>query len=58
MDGDGRDDILWHHDDGTMTNWLAMEERGLTANGANLVTNVRLQWQVQPNFTGIGDGNY
>ena len=56
--GDGRDDILWRHDDGTITNWLATEAGGFTANEANLMTNVGLQWQVQPNFSGIGDWDY
>jgi hypothetical protein len=56
--GDGREDVLWRHDDGTITNWLATDEGGFTANVANLMTNVGLEWQVQPNFTGVGDWDY
>jgi len=46
--GDGRDDILWRHTDGTLSNWLATASGGFTPNDANAATPVPISWHVQP----------
>ena len=45
--GDGRDDILWQHDNGTIIDWLGTAGGGFTDNSANLFTQVALTWQIQ-----------
>jgi hypothetical protein len=46
--GDGRDDILWRHDSGTVTDWLGQRDGGFVGNGDNLYTPVGNDWHVQP----------
>ncbi len=46
--GDGRDDILWRHTDGTLSNWLGTATGGFTPNDANAATPVPVSWDVQP----------
>ena len=46
--GDGRDDILWRHTDGTLSNWLGTATGGFTPNDANAATPVPTAWHVQP----------
>ena len=46
--GDGRDDILWRHDTGTVTDWLGQTDGGFVGNSDNLYTSVGLDWHVQP----------
>ena len=46
--GDGRDDILWRHTDGTLSNWLGTASGGFIANDANAATTVAINWNVQP----------
>ena len=46
--GDGRDDILWRHTDGTLSNWLGTATGGFTPNDANAATPVPTSWHVQP----------
>ena len=46
--GDGRDDILWRHTDGTLSNWLGTATGGFTPNDANAATPVPTSWEVQP----------
>ncbi len=53
FNGDGRSDILWRHDNGLLTNWLAGSNGRLTANFANSANSVSGDWQV----AGIGDFN-
>jgi NADH:ubiquinone oxidoreductase subunit len=53
FNGDGRDDILWRHDDGRMTDWLGLANGGFFDNSANGSTNVPTQWHV----AGTGDFN-
>ncbi len=36
FNGDGRDDILWRHDSGLITNWLGEADGGFAANGSVL----------------------
>ncbi|WP_309611306.1 FG-GAP-like repeat-containing protein [Sphingomonas sp.] len=52
FDGDGRDDILWRNDDGTLGNWLGTATGGFSVNGSLLV-GVANRWQV----VGTGDFN-
>ena len=35
FNGDGRDDVLWRNDTGTVTNWLGQASGGFAENGAN-----------------------
>jgi Ca2+-binding RTX toxin-like protein len=51
FNGDGRVDILWRDDDGTVHDWLAQADGGFVGNGLNL--NPGLQWHV----AGTGDFN-
>ena len=53
FNGDGRDDILWRHDNGTITDWLGQADGGFVGNKGNVLTNVSATWQVQ----GVGDFN-
>ena len=46
--GDGRDDILWRHDNGTIIDWLGTGGGGFTDNSGNLFTSIALAWQVAP----------
>ena len=46
--GDGRDDILWRHTDGTLSNWLGTASGGFIPNDANAAVVVPTSWQVQP----------
>jgi len=46
--GDGRDDILWRHDNGTVIDWLGTASGGFTDNSGNLFTSIALAWQVTP----------
>jgi len=52
--GDGRDDILWRHDDGTIIDWLGTATGGFVDNSNNLFTQVALQWHVTPPLHGLG----
>jgi len=53
FNGDGRDDILWRHTDGTLSNWLATANGGYVANDANAAVVVPTSW----NVVGTGDFN-
>ena len=53
FNGDGRDDILWRHDNGLTINWLGEADGGFADNYLNSVVNIPTNWQVQ----GIGDFN-
>jgi len=46
--GDGRDDILWRHDNGTIIDWLGTASGGFTDNSGNLFTSIALAWHVAP----------
>jgi hypothetical protein len=52
FNGDGRDDILWRNDDGTIGNWLGGADGSFTVNNDSLV-GVTLDWQI----ASIGDYN-
>ncbi|GAA4742149.1 hypothetical protein GCM10023264_04090 [Sphingomonas daechungensis] len=53
FNGDGRDDILWRHDDGRITDWLGTANGGFSPNAANSLNGVSVDWQV----AAIGDFN-
>lgn len=53
FNGDGRDDILWRHANGTITNWLGEENGGYTGNFANANLALTNEWKV----AGVGDFN-
>ena len=53
FNGDNRDDILWRHDNGHLTEWLGTANGGFTDNGANAFSSVSTDWSV----AGIGDFN-
>ena len=53
INGDGRDDILWRHTDGTISNWLGTANGGFTPNNANGAVNVPNAWAV----VGLADFN-
>ena len=51
FNGDGRSDILWRNDNGTLTDWLGTANGGFTPNAANALSSVSADWHV----VGIGD---
>ncbi|MGK6323766.1 FG-GAP-like repeat-containing protein [Sphingomonas sp. DT-51] len=53
FDGDHRDDILWRHADGTISDWLSTAAGGYKANDAVALTDVSASWTV----AGTGDFN-
>ena len=53
FNGDGRDDILWRSNTGTLSNWLGQANGGFVANDGNALTNVPLSWHIAQ----IGDFN-
>jgi serralysin len=53
FNGDGRDDILWRHEGGALTNWLGQANGGYVANNGNAFHGVDNSWLV----VGTGDFN-
>ncbi|HEV2044407.1 MAG TPA: VCBS repeat-containing protein, partial [Sphingomicrobium sp.] len=57
FDGDGRDDILWRNDNGSISNWLASSATaavgGFIVNDANAFSQVPTSWHI----AGVGDFN-
>ena len=53
FNGDGRDDVLWRHTNGTITNWLGQGSGGFTGNFANANLALTNEWKV----AGVGDFN-
>jgi len=47
FNADGRDDILWRNDNGTILNWLGTNTGGFIDNTANSTVAVSLNWHVQ-----------
>ena len=56
FNGDGRDDILWRHDDGRMTDWLGPANGGFIDNAANALTVVPTLWHIADTGDFNGDG--
>ncbi|HYC95243.1 MAG TPA: FG-GAP-like repeat-containing protein, partial [Sphingomicrobium sp.] len=50
FNGDGRDDILWQHDTGILTNWLGQSDGSFVSNHANSWYPLDGTWQVQPDY--------
>ena len=57
FDSDGRDDILWRHSNGTLTNWLGTQSGGFVENHDDLSVQVPNEWQVAGVGDFDGDGN-
>ena len=55
FNGDGRDDLLWRHKDGQLTNWLGTASGGFTPNG-NFSEFVATNWKVIATGDFNGDG--
>jgi hypothetical protein len=53
FNGDGRDDILWRSDDGTVRDWLGQSNGAFVGNVANLNITVPNDWHI----VGTGDFN-
>ncbi|HEU0284855.1 MAG TPA: FG-GAP-like repeat-containing protein [Sphingomicrobium sp.] len=56
FNGDGRSDVLWRHDDGTITNWLGQASGGFADNSVNGSTTVPTIWQIEGTGDFNGDG--
>ena len=52
LNGDGRSDVLWRHDNGAFFNWFATASGGFTSNSADSVT-IFTEWKI----AGTGDFN-
>ena len=50
FNGDGRDDILWRHEDGTLTDWLGTASGGFVENHGQFARHVSTDWHVQPDY--------
>jgi len=53
FNGDGRSDVLWRHDNGSFTTWLAQAGGGFASNDANSFNAVPTEWRI----VGTGDFN-
>lgn len=53
FNGDGRSDIVWRNDNGSLSTWLAQANGGFTDNGAASFTRVSTDWKI----AGTGDFN-
>jgi Ca2+-binding RTX toxin-like protein len=47
FNGDGRDDILWRHTNGTITDWLGQANGGFADNYLNSAVSIPNNWHVQ-----------
>ncbi|HVF37598.1 MAG TPA: FG-GAP-like repeat-containing protein [Sphingomicrobium sp.] len=56
FNGDGRDDLLLRHTDGTLTDWLGQPNGGFAANHAVAVYALSNSWQVEATGDFNGDG--
>jgi serralysin len=57
FNGDGKHDILWRHNSGTVTNWLGSNTGGFAYNDANIFTYAPTEWQIAGTGDFNGDGN-
>jgi Ca2+-binding RTX toxin-like protein len=59
FNGDHRDDLLWRHDNGQITDWLGTTAGGFTTNSAAFSTFVSTDWKVVAtgDFNGDGKGD-
>ena len=56
FNGDGRDDVLWRHTSGIVTNWLGQANGGFAGNAANVFVNPGAGWSVFGTDDYNGDG--
>jgi hypothetical protein len=56
FNGDGRDDILWRNDDGTVGNWLGQLGGGFAYNAAAGLTPTSTSWHIVATGDYNGDG--
>ncbi|WP_374147049.1 FG-GAP-like repeat-containing protein [Sphingomonas sp. 28-63-12] len=56
FNGDGRDDILWRNDDGTISNWLGRADGGFSPNDGKALSHVPTTWQIAAVGDFDGDG--
>ncbi|HVF36563.1 MAG TPA: FG-GAP-like repeat-containing protein [Sphingomicrobium sp.] len=56
FNGDGRDDLLLRHTDGTLTDWLGQPNGGFASNDAVAVYGLSNSWQVEATGDFNGDG--
>ena len=56
FNGDGRVDILWQNDNGTVTDWLGTSNGSFTGNGANFSTVMSSDWHIVATGDFNGDG--
>ncbi len=56
FNGDGRSDILWQNDGGTLSNWLGTANGSFAANDVNASTAVAANWRVADTGDFNGDG--
>jgi hypothetical protein len=47
FNGDGRDDVLWRNNNGTITDWLGQANGGFADNYANSTLFIPTNWHVQ-----------
>lgn len=57
FNGDGRSDVLWLNNDGTLHDWLGQAGGGFAGNTANLNTNIGAGWHVAGTGDFNGDGS-
>jgi hypothetical protein len=51
FNGDGRSDVLWRHDNGSFTNWLAQANGSFVSNDLNAHAVIPTAWHVQGSDT-------
>ena len=56
FNGDGRDDILWRAEDGTITDWLGQSNGSFVSNGAAFTIKAASNWHVAATGDFNGDG--
>lgn len=56
FNGDGKDDLLWRNEAGTLANWLGKASGGFTPNDANFFVDVPRDWKVVAIDDYNGDG--
>ena len=56
FNGDGRTDILWRNNDGTLSDWLGRADGGFSPNDANALSRVPNDWKVAATGDYNGDG--
>ena len=58
FNGDGRSDILWRNDDGTVTDWVGTASGGFSSNSGNFQIQADPSWQIVGSGDFNGDGRF